>query len=99
MHTHLVFFWLKEPDNQDHRAQFRAGLAHLVQDPKVGSFKVGGPASTSRDVVESGYDYGLIAEFDDLAAHNAYQKGDCHEEFLRLCKHLWSAVQVFDLAT
>ena len=99
MHTHIVFFWLSEPDNQDHRETFQVGLHHLMQDPMVKKFSIGEPAQTSRDVVESSYDFGLIAEFDDLAAHDAYQTSAHHMKFLEVCKPLWSAVQVFDLKT
>jgi len=91
MHTHIVFFWLAEPDNQDHREALKAGVRQLMQDPMVRRSTIGKPAQTSRDVVESGYDVGLIAEFDSLEAH--------HQKFLEDCKTLWSTVQVYDVET
>ena len=97
MHTHIVFFWLAEPDNQDHREALKAGVHQLMQDPMVRQSTVGKPAQTSRDVVESGYDIGLIAEFDSLAAHDTYQNGAHHQKFLEDCKTLWSRVQVYDV--
>jgi len=99
MHTHVVFFWLKEPDNQAHRDTFAAGLAHLVKDPNVKGHKIGQPAATQRDVVENGYSFALIAEFDTLAAHDAYQVGTHHDDFLAQCAALWSDVKVFDVST
>ncbi len=98
MHTHIVFFWLKDPDNADHRRRFADGLAHLVKDPRVTQSTIGGPAETARDVVENGYDFGLVATFDNLDAHNAYQTGPHHDDFLAQCKDLWARVQVYDLA-
>ena len=97
MHTHIVFFWLTEPDNQAHRDTFMTGLQRLMQDPMVQKFTIGEPGQTSRDVVESSYDFGLLAEFDDLAAHDTYQKSAHHTHFLQDCKNLWSKVQVYDV--
>ena len=97
MHSHVVFFWLKEPANLDHQRLFSDGLAHLAKDPRVKEAKVGRPASTSREVVENGYDFGLIFSFETLADHNAYQAGQHHSEFLDRCQNLWSRVQVYDL--
>lgn len=99
MHTHIVFFWLKEPNTPSQRDQFKAGLAHLVQDPNVLQATIGEPAATARDVVENGYDFGLVAQFDDLAAHDAYQIGPNHAAFLDMCQDLWSNVQVYDLSS
>lgn len=99
MHTHIVFFWLTEPDNEAHRDTFAAGLSHLVQDKNVVSHKIGIPAQTNRDVVDSGYDFAITVEFETLATHNAYQAGQNHTDFLEQCQALWSRVQVYDVET
>lgn len=97
MHTHIVLFWLKEPANQDHLCRFENGLNHLMQDERVQEFTIGTPADTSRDVVQNDYTFGVVAKFADLAAHNAYQTGTHHDDFLEQCAPLWARVQVVDL--
>ena len=32
---HIVYFWLKEPDNQEHRNQFETAIKKLI-DTKIG---------------------------------------------------------------
>ena len=97
MHSHIVFFWLNEPDNPEHLRRFEDGLSHLIKDPRVKDASIGKPAKTSRDVVQNTYDFGLVARFENLADHDAYQTGQHHDEFLAQCKDLWSQVQVYDL--
>ncbi len=97
MHTHIVFFWLKDPKNADHRETFAAGLKHLLADPNVLASKIGEPAKTDRSVVESGYDFAITADFQNLSSHDAYQAGQNHTDFLDRCQVLWSRVQVYDL--
>lgn len=97
MHTHTVFFWLWKTTSQAQRAEFRKGLQHLLKDPNVRHATIGEPAKTDRDVVDNSYDFGVVAVFDSLEAHNAYQVGRHHEEFLQMCQDLWSRVQVYDL--
>ncbi len=97
MHTHIVFFWLNETASAQDRQAFRNGLAHLLQDPKVQSSTIGEPAKTDREVIDNSYDFGIVATFQSLEDHDAYQTGQHHEEFLAACQALWRKVQVYDV--
>lgn len=97
MHIHTVFFWLWKTISDDDRAQFERALAMLTSDPNVRDRRIGKPAATDRPVIDTSYDYGVVLRFDDLAAHDSYQSGQPHQQFLQTCAHLWSRVQVYDI--
>jgi len=69
----------------------------LTRDPNVLERRIGKPAATSRPVIDSSYDYGVVLMFADLASHDAYQAGQAHQAFLKTCASLWSKVQVYDI--
>ena len=96
MFTHCVFFWLKEETTREDRVKFEEGLRSLTAIPSAFHAAFGVPATTDRPVVERSYSYGLMVRFEDLAAHDAYQVGPVHKEFLKNCAVLWSRVQVYD---
>ncbi len=98
MHTHTVFFWLKDDLDGTGHADFRAGLDQLAAEKHIRHRTVGMPASTRRDVVDSTYAYALVLRFDDLAGHNAYQTSDEHRVFLDRFLPMISRVQVYDVA-
>ncbi len=97
MHIHTVFFWLWKTLSDEQRRQFEQGLDLLTRDPNVLGRRIGKPATTSRPVIDSSYDYGVVLRFESLAAHNAYQAGKPHQDFLDNCASLWSRVQVYDI--
>ena len=99
MHVHNVYFWLKEGLEGEEIAVFVQGLDALTGDPDVKTGFYGIPADTHRDVVENGYSYGLVLVFDDIAAHDRYQVGAVHEEFLAVNMSKWDKVVVYDIET
>ena len=98
MHTHTVFFWLKPDVKEDKAADFRKGLDRLAAEPHIRDRRIGMPAATRRDVVDSTYAYALVLQFDDLAGHNAYQTSDEHNVFLERFLPMIDRVQVYDVA-
>ena len=97
---HMVYFWLKEPDNQEHALQLAAGCrTHLSTIPGVLRLEVGFPAGTDRDVVDNSYGVALMVEFPGSAEHDIYQDHADHLTFISTCSHLWSHVRVFDAIT
>jgi hypothetical protein len=98
MHTHTVFFWLNEDIGGTDHADFRKGLDRLAAEPHIRDRRIGMPAATRRDVVDSTYAYALVLQFDDLAGHNAYQVSDEHRVFLDRFLPIISRVQVYDVA-
>ena len=99
MHVHNVYFWLKESLAGEEIAVFVQGLDALTGDPDVKTGYYGKPADTHRNVVENSYSYGLVLVFDDLAAHNRYQAGAIHLEFLAVNEVKWSKAIVYDIET
>lgn len=97
MHVHTVFFWLWKTTSDDERIRFEQGLAALTRDANVLDRRVGKPSATNRSVVDSSYDYGVVLCFRDLAAHDSYQSGQAHQQFLKTCGHMWARVQVYDI--
>ena len=65
--------------------------------PHVRDRRIGKPAATRRDVVDSTYDYAMVLGFEDLADHNAYQVSAEHQAFLDTCFRMIGRVQVYDV--
>ncbi|MDZ4698902.1 MAG: Dabb family protein [Rhodothermales bacterium] len=97
MLIHTVYFWLKDGITPAEVATFEAGVRSLLTiDSVVGGY-VGKPANTeARPIIDQSYSYGLIAMFDDLAGHDAYQVDAIHDAF-RTHASLWKRVQIYDL--
>ena len=98
MHVHSVYFWLWKTLDADKRRQFEHGLDLLTRDENVLTRHIGQPAETNRDVIERGYDFGVVLTFENLKTHNAYQAGQPHQIFLDTCSDMWARVQVFDVS-
>lgn len=94
--THHVFFWLKEPENQQHLDQLLTGIRTLEACPGVKQIFVGTPASTRRPVIDHTYSASLLLIFDDKAGHDAYQPSAVHEQFVSSCSSLWKQVVIYD---
>ena len=94
---HTVYFWLNEGLGKAEAEELRAGcLKHLTIVPGVLRLEVGYPAGTERAVVDNSYAVGLLVEFADKAAHDAYQVHPDHLVFVEICHRLCSRVQIFD---
>jgi hypothetical protein len=99
MHIHNVYFWLDEGLDDSDRAAFEQGLDSLTKDPAARGGHYGPPADTHRDVVERSYSYGLVLIFENLAAHNAYQVGEVHQQFVDQHLPKWTKAVVHDIET
>ena len=95
---HIVFFWLKEPENQEHRAQFETAIKKLIAtNPQAIANHLGGPAaSEKRAVVDNSFTYCYTMSFPSLEAQNAYQTDPTHELFIEEASPLWERVLVSD---
>lgn len=95
---HIVFFWLKNPDNTADRATFETALRKLMYENKqaVATY-LGTPAPTEkRDVVDHSYTYCFMITFPSLAAQDTYQSDQTHLTFIDEASHLWDKVLVYD---
>ncbi len=95
---HIVFFWLKEPENQEHRAQFETAIKKLIAtNPQAIANHLGGPAaSEKRAVVDNSFTYCYTMSFPSLEAQNEYQTDPTHELFIEEASPLWERVLVSD---
>jgi hypothetical protein len=57
---------------------------------------IGVPASTRRDVIDSGYSVSWLTLFDDAEGQDTYQTHPIHLEFVETCSSLWEKVVVYD---
>lgn len=95
--VHVVYFWLKNPDNKADRTAFETSISKFINNSRyVQSKFLGAPAGTPREVVDNSYTYCLIATFKSAADQDAYQVEDVHHVFVEESAHLWTKVQVYD---
>jgi hypothetical protein len=94
---HHVFFWLKEPQNNEYRRRFEKALDELVKVKTIKISHIGIPASTEkRDVVDHSYTYSLLVMFGSREDQEEYQVDPIHKKFVDDNSWLWSKVLVYD---
>ncbi|HVM87481.1 MAG TPA: Dabb family protein [Puia sp.] len=93
---HHVFFWLKNPGSKEDKAALIDGLKKLSKVETIRQFHIGGPAGTSRDVIDGSYSVSWMLIFDSLEDEEIYQPHPLHKKFIEECSHLWNKVVVYD---
>ncbi|MFW5751847.1 MAG: Dabb family protein [bacterium] len=94
---HHVFFWLKNPDNEEERKVFLDNLTSFLEKVDVIlSVHVGEPAETQREIVDNSYHYDLLVTFKDKKDQDIYQEHPAHEKFVDDTSRLWTKVLVYD---
>lgn len=93
---HHVFFWLKDPASEADKAALIAGLEKLSKVTTIRQFHIGGPAATSRGVIDNSYSISWMLIFDNAADQDSYQVDPIHLKFVEECSSLWSKVVVYD---
>ena len=94
--VHHVFFWLKDPKDQEARKQFEDGLQGLITVPQIQSSHIGTPVESPREVVDDSFTYSYMAFFKSKEDQNIYQTHPIHLKFIEDCQHLWEKVVVYD---
>jgi len=95
--THVVYFYLNNPDNPEDRSAFENSLKKFLDNSLYAKTKfIGIPAETPRDVVDNSYTYSLIQTFPSKEIQNKYQEEPAHLVFIEESSHLWKKVQVYD---
>lgn len=95
--VHVVFFWLKNPNNENDREIFQTLLKNFINlNPQVVSSHIGEPADTNRPVIDNSYTFSLVVTFPNLATHDAYQTDPSHMRFIEKGKALWEKVVIYD---
>lgn len=95
--THVVYFWLKNPDSAEDKKAFLTSLKNFMYKSEYAKTKfIGEPAGTSRDVVDGSFTYSLILTFPSKDIQDKYQKEPAHVKFVEESQHLWERVVVYD---
>ncbi|MBZ9730071.1 Dabb family protein [Salegentibacter sp. JZCK2] len=95
--THVVYFWLNNPENEQDRLDFQTSLKKFRDHSEYAKTKfIGTPANTPRDVVDNSYTYSLILTFPSKEIQDKYQNEPAHLSFIEEASHLWKKVQVYD---
>ncbi|PKQ44670.1 Dabb family protein [Confluentibacter flavum] len=95
--THVVYFWLKNPDSAEDKKAFLTSLKNFMSKSEYAKTKfIGEPAGTSRDVVDGSFTYSLILSFPSKEVQDKYQKEAPHVKFVEESQHLWERVVVYD---
>ena len=93
---HHVYFWLKEPDNQDARAKFEKAARELVTIETIIYHHIGVPAPTAREVIDSSYTFSVLTTYRNKGDQDIYQTHPKHLKFIEDCQDLWERVLVYD---
>ena len=94
--VHHVFFWLKDPKDEEAREQFEKGLQELIRVPQIQSYHIGTPVESPREVVDDSFTYSYMVFFKNKEDQNVYQTHPIHLKFIEDCQHLWQKVIVYD---
>lgn len=94
--VHMVFFWLKEPENDASRKKFEKELKFIDKITAINRKHIGKPADTDRPVVDSTYTYSLVLSFDSRKEYDIYADHPLHLTFIDNASDLWKKVQVYD---
>ena len=81
--THVVIFWLKDPDSAEQRRDLIAACHTLKNIPGVTDLRVGQPLPSTRPVVDSSYDVAMVITFENEQAMEAYNPHPIHEKLAK----------------
>lgn len=95
--VHVVLVWLKEPGNQEHRAQVIEATRKFEEIPGIEEIRVGEPISSQRSTVDDSYDIGLYMIFTSTEALDIYLAHPAHKDAQRsVLRPLVSKIVVYD---
>ncbi|HKJ48181.1 MAG TPA: Dabb family protein [Christiangramia sp.] len=95
--THVVYFWLNNPDSSQDRANFENSLKKFLNQSKYAKTKfIGIPAESDREVVDDSFTYSIILSFSSKEEQDKYQKEPAHLKFIEESEDLWKKVIVYD---
>jgi hypothetical protein len=95
--SHIVIFWLKEPQNTEHRQQIARACEELRQIPGVERVEVGDSLPVQREGIEQPFDMSVVFTLRDRAALDDYQRHPDHKRAVEsVLKPLVQRYIVFD---
>ena len=93
---HHVYFWLKNAGSAEDTEKLIAGLKKLSNVKTIGSYHIGKPADTNREVIDRSYSVSWCLFFKNKADQDSYQTDPIHLKFVEECSSLWTKVIVYD---
>jgi hypothetical protein len=94
--VHQVYFWLKEPEDAEHRKKLAEGLKTLTAIKELKLWHIGYPADTNRDVIDRSYSISWLTIFESKKDQDIYQDHPVHVKFVEGYSSLWQKVVVYD---
>ena len=95
--THVVMVWLKEPGNEQQRAEFIKASELLNDLPGIVNRHVGVVRSSDRIIVNDTFDVAVTVTMESEAALKAYLNNPKHKKILKeKIKPLTNRVVVYD---
>src|SRR5688572_3333796 len=96
--SHVVLMWLKKPGDAAAVDKIIQTSREFRQIPGVIDIKAGRPIPSTRPVVDSSYDVGLVMTFQDEAALQAYETHPQHVKGVKeVLRPLAAKIQVYDM--
>ena len=98
---HVVLAWLKKPGDAAGRDRLIAAAKSLKEQVKeVKTLDVGLAVPSSRPVVDSSFDVGIVMTFASKADLDSYEKSPAHVKAVTdTLKPLTKKIQVYDIST
>ena len=82
--SHVVLVWLKHKGDASERAQvIEAAKGFRGRIPGMLAMSIGEPLPSTRPVVDSSFDVGLVIRFENKEALDAYEKNPIHLKAVR----------------
>ena len=95
--SHVVFCWLKEPGNPEHRQQVIEQSKRLTEIPGVLEIRAGEMVPSKRKIVDSTFDVAIYMTFANQQAMDSYIVHPFHKEIVKeKLKPLVSKILVYD---
>ena len=96
---HVVLMWLKDPTDHAARQKIIDASESFRQIPGVLDVRHGRPVPSTRPIVDSSFDVGLVITFKDRAALDAYATHPIHEKAAQeLIRPSTRQIKVYDIA-
>jgi hypothetical protein len=97
--SHVVLFWMKDPQDAAARKRLVDATETLRQIPGVLHLTYGKAVPSTRPIVDSTFDLGIVITFPDQASLNAYATHPIHVKAAQeVLLPLTKKVQVYDIA-
>jgi len=93
---HVVYYWLKNPDNEADKLKLIEGLHELVTVKQIKYHHIGVPQTFTADDPLKNYHVSLLMVFDEPGDIDVYHKDPIHQKFVANCKDLWTRTVKYD---